>query len=206
MLTNHRIKSVGSFLNRSKHCCECHLHICFWSAFSKCGTHLVQNYCIPNSSYKMFYTFSSNIPTASAISCTFTRLSSKTILCTFLIVSCVLVVFGCPSHGSSSSDVRPHLNSTAHFLIVEIEGWISLWINPSRTKNFMTTWYSSLSILMKHVQDVYCKDSFTRTTWVNKLKLVIRANEMCMQAWNTNFCRLECHFWVRPTTFHLTLV
>ena len=53
---------------------------------------------------------------------------------------------------------------------------------------------------------MYCKDSFTQTTWANKLKLIIKTYEMFMQVGNVNFHRLECHFWVRLRTFHLTLV
>ena len=60
------------------------------------------------------------MPMASAISNTFTCLSSNTILCNFSLVSGVVVVFGRPS-GSFLSNVRPHLNSTVYFLMVEIE-------------------------------------------------------------------------------------
>ena len=53
---------------------------------------------------------------------------------------------------------------------------------------------------------MYCKDSFTQTTWMNKLKLVLWTNEMCMQSGNVSFRWLESHLWVRSRTFNLTLI
>ena len=57
----------------------------------------------------------------SAISHTFIRCSSNTILCTCSLISGVVAHFGRPSHGSSSRLVWPRLNSATHFLIVENE-------------------------------------------------------------------------------------
>jgi hypothetical protein len=62
------------------------------------------------------------MPIASAISCTFLRQSSSNISCTCSMISGVVALFGRPSRESSSWLVRPHLNSTAPFLIVENEG------------------------------------------------------------------------------------
>ena len=115
MMTNRHTKSVGSLLNRFKHCCECHLHICFWSVFRKCSTRLAQSFCISNSLFKMFCALSSTT------SHTFTHLLSNTILCTFSVVSCMVAVFGWPSHGLSSGNMQPRLNSAVHFLTVQIE-------------------------------------------------------------------------------------
>ncbi|GFY71857.1 hypothetical protein TNIN_184731 [Trichonephila inaurata madagascariensis] len=76
----------------------------------------------------MFLPLSSDIPAASFISLTFTRLWSSMILSLLLIVSGVVDIlaflhmgpsFGLPSY---SRDVRLSLNLPAHFLTVDMEG------------------------------------------------------------------------------------
>jgi len=76
---------------------------------------------ISNSSCKIYSTHSFEMPIVSAISRTFIRWSSYNISCTCWTISGV-VLFGCPSRGSSSRLVRPRLNSKAHLLIVDNEG------------------------------------------------------------------------------------
>lgn len=92
MMTNRCTNSVGFLLNRFKHSCECRLRICFSSIFRKCGNHLAHSFYIPNSSCKMFGTLCSVMTTTSAISYTFIRLSSNTMLCTFLQFLAILHV------------------------------------------------------------------------------------------------------------------
>jgi hypothetical protein len=38
------------------------------------------------------------------------------------MISGVVALFGCPSHGSTLRLIQPRLNSAAHFLIAENEG------------------------------------------------------------------------------------
>ena len=76
-----------------------------WPFVNSRGTHLADNFLIPNSR-------SDDVPTASATSHTFSRRSSKTILCTFAIISGVVTHLGKPLHGSSSKLYRPLGNSS----------------------------------------------------------------------------------------------
>ena len=115
-------KSVLFLLKRSKHCSEIFMWVHFWSAVSKRGTHLVQNFFVSDSSCKIYSTRSFEMPIVSAISCTFIRRSSSTISYTCSIISGGVALFGRPSRGSSTRLVRPRLNSAAHFLILENEG------------------------------------------------------------------------------------
>jgi hypothetical protein len=61
------------------------------------------NFFIPNSLVKMSYSYSDDIPTASAISHTFSRQSSIAILCIFVMNSGVVALFGHLLRGSHLS-------------------------------------------------------------------------------------------------------
>lgn len=120
MVTNRPTKSVKTLLNRSKCCCTSRLQICFRLAFGKCGTHPAHRFDIPNFLCKIFHTLSSNIPTASATSLTFSRLSCNT---------CTHIMYFFDSFQCSGGF------------------WLSFtWII---FENFMVAWFSSLSILTK---------------------------------------------------------
>ncbi|GFY71926.1 hypothetical protein TNIN_22711 [Trichonephila inaurata madagascariensis] len=58
---------VGGIPNESAQKLLGKLRICYWSAFSKYGTHLAQRFCIPNSLYKMIPVLSSDKPIDSSI-------------------------------------------------------------------------------------------------------------------------------------------
>ena len=83
----------------------------------------------------MWYTHTDDIPTASAISRTFGRCSSMTILCIFAINSVLVALFSCLVRRSSKLS-RPNLNSLVHLATIEYERAESpcvLWVD----KNFL---------------------------------------------------------------------
>ena len=92
-----------------------------WSNVKSRGTYLTNHFFIPNSSFKMWYNYSDDIPTASAISRTFSRRYSMAILCTFAINSGIVARFGRPLGGSSSKLSWPNLNWLVHLATVEYE-------------------------------------------------------------------------------------
>jgi len=89
---------------------------CEQTRHPSCAKIFVSNSC------KIYPTRSFEMHIVSAISRTFIHRSSNTTSCTCLMVSGVVALFGRPSRGSSSRLLRPCLNSSAHFLIVENEG------------------------------------------------------------------------------------
>ena len=105
---------------------EQQVYLCIWHVFDPELTVAAPNYQIiffmPSSSVEIWYTLSDHIPTASAISDSFSLWYAKTMFYTFAIISGIVAHLDWPLHGSSSKLFQPDLNLIMHLATVECEG------------------------------------------------------------------------------------
>jgi len=91
----------------------------FWTGVRKHGAHLARTLLKPKCSRKIFKTLPYKAPTYVASFRTFSRQSPVTGFLTAWQHSSVVDMTGRPARVSSSSDVRPRLNSATHLVTVE---------------------------------------------------------------------------------------
>lgn len=117
---------------------------------SKRYTHSVNSFVMPNIHAGLWPTRFFETPTVSAIWDTFIQRSTSTRSCFFVVLSCVIAVFGAPTRGSSKIDTP--WNSLSRFSTVTVEGeespytaskcyLISLRGIPSKDNNKITDRY-----------------------------------------------------------------
>ena len=97
-------------LKHVQKCFEVVMRFHFCSTVSKRGTHLADNFFMPNVSCRTFCMRSVEIFTMLAISLIFTR-SANTTSWILLTISSIVTSIGRPGRSSSKMDFRPRLNS-----------------------------------------------------------------------------------------------